>query len=341
MRHGVARLGPPAVPVVLLAAAWCLPQPSDPALWLWTAGATGSVDRLAVLLAIVLVDVLLVWSCVVVGAQVLSRLPGRVGRLAGRAAAALTPRVLRGTLTGAVGCVLLGGVAGCSTADLFGTSTAPPTPSVGAASAVASAGAGGSSTAAAAAATPVADGAGTRAAISAPTAPAPGSATATAAPTTSTEIGGSAEAGLATSPGATSSRSGSGGSEATADRAGTASRPWTPGTARPATAQPHPVATPGGGARDTVTVAVPSLDWPMPGRPVVAGAGTGEVVVLRGDTLWAIAARHLPADAGDARIDAEWRRWYVANRDVVGPDPELILPGQRLRPPAADPQEQS
>ena len=82
----------------------------------------------------------------------------------------------------------------------------------------------------------------------------------------------------------------------------------------------------------------------MPGEASVvvdcAGAGTGEVVVLRGDSLWAIAARHLPADAGDDRIDAEWRRWYAANRDVIGPDPDFILPGQRLRPPAADPQEQ-
>jgi resuscitation-promoting factor RpfA len=59
-----------------------------------------------------------------------------------------------------------------------------------------------------------------------------------------------------------------------------------------------------------------------------------EVVVRSGDTLWGIAARHLPADASVAEIAAEWPRWYEANRRVIGTDPDLIRPGQRLRPPA-------
>ncbi|MFC5998593.1 LysM peptidoglycan-binding domain-containing protein [Quadrisphaera sp. GCM10027208] len=59
------------------------------------------------------------------------------------------------------------------------------------------------------------------------------------------------------------------------------------------------------------------------------------VVVRRGDTLWDIAARSLPAGAGAAEIAAEWPRWWAANRDVIGPDPDLLLPGQRLVPPAA------
>ncbi len=61
--------------------------------------------------------------------------------------------------------------------------------------------------------------------------------------------------------------------------------------------------------------------------------GPQPVVVRRGDTLWGIAARHLAPGASDAAIAAEWPRWYVANRDVVGADPDLILPGQRLTPP--------
>ncbi|HEX6234959.1 MAG TPA: hypothetical protein VFZ63_17645 [Jiangellaceae bacterium] len=58
-----------------------------------------------------------------------------------------------------------------------------------------------------------------------------------------------------------------------------------------------------------------------------------DVVVLRGDTLWAIAARHLGADATAADIAAEWPRWYAANHAAIGDDPDLILPGTILRPP--------
>ena len=74
------------------------------------------------------------------------------------------------------------------------------------------------------------------------------------------------------------------------------------------------------------------VDWPGPaaGSPVAAPV----VVVHRGDTLWAIAARHLGGRPSDTQIDASWRTWYAANRAVIGNDPNLILPGQQLRPPA-------
>lgn len=58
-----------------------------------------------------------------------------------------------------------------------------------------------------------------------------------------------------------------------------------------------------------------------------------EVVVKRGDTLWAIAARHLGASATDADVAMEWPRWYTANQAVIGDDPDLIFPGTILRPP--------
>jgi hypothetical protein len=61
----------------------------------------------------------------------------------------------------------------------------------------------------------------------------------------------------------------------------------------------------------------------------------GTVTVRTGDSLWSIAAAHLGNDATAARIAAEWPRWYAENRRVVGDDPTLILPGQRLRPPPA------
>lgn len=58
------------------------------------------------------------------------------------------------------------------------------------------------------------------------------------------------------------------------------------------------------------------------------------VTVRRGDTLWHIAARHLGPGATEAEIAREWPRWHEANRDVIGADADLLLPGQQLRPPA-------
>lgn len=57
-------------------------------------------------------------------------------------------------------------------------------------------------------------------------------------------------------------------------------------------------------------------------------------VVQPGDTLWAIAEAHLGADPADADVAAAWPRWYAANADVIGPDPDRVLPGQALVAPA-------
>lgn len=59
------------------------------------------------------------------------------------------------------------------------------------------------------------------------------------------------------------------------------------------------------------------------------------VTVRAGDTLWDIAAAHLPAGSDDAAIAAAWPHWYETNRDVVGPDPGLIHPGHVLTAPGA------
>jgi nucleoid-associated protein YgaU len=56
------------------------------------------------------------------------------------------------------------------------------------------------------------------------------------------------------------------------------------------------------------------------------------VVVRRGDSLWTIAGRALGPGASDAEIALAWPSWYAANRDVIGPDPALLRPGQLLRP---------
>jgi nucleoid-associated protein YgaU len=73
------------------------------------------------------------------------------------------------------------------------------------------------------------------------------------------------------------------------------------------------------------------------------GAGRpASVVVRRGDTLWDIAARHLAPGANDAQVAAAWPRWHAANRSTIGPDPNLILPGQRLhRPDRQSPTDQA
>lgn len=62
-------------------------------------------------------------------------------------------------------------------------------------------------------------------------------------------------------------------------------------------------------------------------------APTGHIVVRAGDTLWSLAARHLGRQATVQDIAEEWPRWYAANRDVIGADPDLILPGQELTIP--------
>lgn len=67
-----------------------------------------------------------------------------------------------------------------------------------------------------------------------------------------------------------------------------------------------------------------------------ANPGTAHVV-RPGDTLWEIARHGLEAAgsrAEPADVALAWPRWYAANADVVGPDPDLIRPGQVLVPPS-------
>ncbi len=92
----------------------------------------------------------------------------------------------------------------------------------------------------------------------------------------------------------------------------------------------------------TTTSAVP--DWPA--APVTAGSAPpdwpapepGDHVVLRGECLWSIAEADLRTraglDPGDGEVATAVARWWAANADVIGPDPDLLLPGQVLRPPA-------
>ncbi len=83
----------------------------------------------------------------------------------------------------------------------------------------------------------------------------------------------------------------------------------------------------------TARPAVPIDSLGGPPRP--GSVPEDAYVVRRGDTLWDIAARHLGPYATTAQIGAEWPRWYAANRALIGPNPDLIHPGQRLAPPAS------
>lgn len=96
----------------------------------------------------------------------------------------------------------------------------------------------------------------------------------------------------------------------------------------------------GPGHRDT-DIPVPGwLPAPRAAAPdadvALLARGTEEdrvVTVRRGDTLWSIAAGQLDGPTAE-QIAAAWPRWYAANRDVIGPDPDLIRPGQQLHRPS-------
>lgn len=87
-----------------------------------------------------------------------------------------------------------------------------------------------------------------------------------------------------------------------------------------AAAIPHP------GAAETGAAFSTSADEVSPDRREI-------VTVAAGDCLWAIAARRLPIGASATQIDTAWRQWYAANRSVIGADPDMLIPGQRLHPP--------
>ncbi|AWB93008.1 LysM peptidoglycan-binding domain-containing protein [Aeromicrobium chenweiae] len=76
--------------------------------------------------------------------------------------------------------------------------------------------------------------------------------------------------------------------------------------------------------------AAPGTTAPTPRR---AHPQADPVVVRAGDTLWGIAARSLPSDASPADVGHAVARWHAANRGVIGPEPDLIFPGQHLTPP--------
>lgn len=72
---------------------------------------------------------------------------------------------------------------------------------------------------------------------------------------------------------------------------------------------------------------------PEPPQPDPRGHPPARVTVGAGDTLWAIAADHLDEAAPETDVARAWPLWFAANRDVIGPDPDLIRPGMVLVEP--------
>jgi nucleoid-associated protein YgaU len=76
----------------------------------------------------------------------------------------------------------------------------------------------------------------------------------------------------------------------------------------------------------------PLSGLPLPDRAEGGAAPrTAPVVVRTGDTLWALAQRRLPHSATDRQVTEGWHSNYRRNRGVIGPDPDLIRPGQVLK----------
>lgn len=71
-------------------------------------------------------------------------------------------------------------------------------------------------------------------------------------------------------------------------------------------------------------------------RSVPAPAPSTSVRVRPGDSLWAIAEERLGPRATVVEVAAYWQRIHARNRSAIGPDPDLILPGQLLELPPVD-----
>jgi hypothetical protein len=89
----------------------------------------------------------------------------------------------------------------------------------------------------------------------------------------------------------------------------------------------------GSGSADPVAGALDGLA--LPDRAVDARArhqpvATRHVVVRPGDSLWRIVRSVLPATATDAAVATGVAVVHAANRGTIGPDPDVLRPGQRL-----------
>ncbi|HET7415288.1 MAG TPA: hypothetical protein VFI97_06280 [Arthrobacter sp.] len=104
---------------------------------------------------------------------------------------------------------------------------------------------------------------------------------------------------------------------------------WQPTSHSPVTS----TGTPGPRWTPTNTPAMGNVLTRGPLRNADAQIRQHTVTVQPGDSLWALCAEHLGPYATDLEIAAEWPRWYAENRQTIGADASLLLPGQILRIP--------
>ncbi|MFG2313029.1 transglycosylase family protein [Streptomyces sp. NPDC048566] len=107
-----------------------------------------------------------------------------------------------------------------------------------------------------------------------------------------------------------SARAGAYGGAPAAPASGGSTRSTTPRSAPKPPSKPAPKA----------PAAAPATAQERPAARTNRGSSRGDYTVREGDTLSAIAARHATT----------WRKIYAANQGVIGDDPDLIVPGQRL-----------
>jgi LysM domain len=108
------------------------------------------------------------------------------------------------------------------------------------------------------------------------------------------------------------------------------------------------VALVGAGPLQSSATASAKAPLPVPARPVGATHPDGQagthsedthavplpgLVVRPGDSLWRIAEQRLHSSASADEVAALVHRLHHRNRGVIGPDPDLIRPGQRLAVP--------
>ncbi len=73
---------------------------------------------------------------------------------------------------------------------------------------------------------------------------------------------------------------------------------------------------------------------PLPDRAQgPAHPAARSVVVRSGDSLWRLAEHEVRTRATDRQVSEGWHAIYRRNRGVIGPDPDLIHPGQVLKIP--------
>jgi len=275
-------------------------------------GATGAPDLFAPVVAVLALAAwaLAGWLLATAALTLLSRVPGTAGRAAAALGRRVAPAAVRRGVELALGLTVTASVLGAGPAAAATPEATPPPPSV----------------AASAPASPVP-------AFPAAPSPAPSAAAGGASPTASPTAPAPTEPGTA------------------GDREAHPALDWpVPGAPVTASSSDRPPTSPAAGPAPRATSAAALHGG---GAGTAAGSGatrtgaapTGsarnDVVVAPGDSLWRLAERDLAARTGAAptaaQTAAEWPRWWAANRDQVGDDPDLVHPGTTLTPPAETP----